>query len=378
MREARGRHATALGVAVAGVLLAPTPGAFALDPALEVNQYSHTAWHALGRRRVWALAWKPGPPRRYALPHMRISDLTKADAGQVLIAVSGAGLKQFAGDQVKSYPIEAQSIRIRRCRTATSMRTSCSGAAMADSGSGPWSAGSSTCIAAGQTYSGEPMASQATSSSGCSRIVKAISGSPPPEDSTGFESCPSPRFRRNKACPGSQHQLRDRSHGWERVGRHSRRPHPVDERTARCPCHDLPQGEWTAGRHGSVSVPGSSWPRLGLHGWRAGGAAIPGNSGRRAWGSSTCASARGSCRARSSWTADPAEGRRFRCDPVSTPGIESRSSRSADALENRIASLERDAPRRMASGSTSADARRAARPRRGSRWLLQKTSVVGR
>ncbi len=252
MPEAHERHAAALCLAVAGVLVAATPGALALDPALEASQYSHTAWSVrdgfpngniyamaqtsdgylwlggefglfrfdgvrfvpwqppAGQQRpgqpysllvtrdgtlwigtfsglaawnggrltrypeldgrfvtslfedregtvwagtlggspgtptgrlcairsggaecyaeegfgsfVWGLSedgsgtlwagsesglwrWKPGSPRRYAMPQMRISDLTRADAGQLLIAVNGGGLKQFAGDQVKSYPI---------------------------------------------------------------------------------------------------------------------------------------------------------------------------------------------------------------------------------------------------------------------------------
>jgi signal transduction histidine kinase/ligand-binding sensor domain-containing protein len=51
--------------------------------------------------------WKPGPPRSYRMPHMRISDLTKGDDGRLLIAVNGAGLKQFTGDRVESYPMRA-------------------------------------------------------------------------------------------------------------------------------------------------------------------------------------------------------------------------------------------------------------------------------
>src|SRR6266481_8637157 len=39
----RGR-ALALGLLLAGVLLAVCPCAFALDPALDVSQYAHTAW----------------------------------------------------------------------------------------------------------------------------------------------------------------------------------------------------------------------------------------------------------------------------------------------------------------------------------------------
>ena len=40
----RGRGATALGVVLAGLLLASCPCAFALNPALDVSQYAHTAW----------------------------------------------------------------------------------------------------------------------------------------------------------------------------------------------------------------------------------------------------------------------------------------------------------------------------------------------
>ncbi len=44
MARAHGLDAVALGLALAGVLLAPTPGAFALNPSLEVSQYAHTSW----------------------------------------------------------------------------------------------------------------------------------------------------------------------------------------------------------------------------------------------------------------------------------------------------------------------------------------------
>ena len=38
--------------------------------------------HSLGRRRVWSLwRWKPGPPRRYATPGMRLGDMTRSDDG---------------------------------------------------------------------------------------------------------------------------------------------------------------------------------------------------------------------------------------------------------------------------------------------------------
>src|SRR5262245_43727699 len=42
--QGRGRQAIALGVVLACVVLAWCPCAFALDPALDVSQYAHTAW----------------------------------------------------------------------------------------------------------------------------------------------------------------------------------------------------------------------------------------------------------------------------------------------------------------------------------------------
>ena len=56
------------------------------------------------------------------------------------------------------------------------MRTSCSAIVTEVSGSERSSGDSSMYITAGQTYSRDRMASQATSSSVFSRIVKAISG----------------------------------------------------------------------------------------------------------------------------------------------------------------------------------------------------------
>ena len=49
--------------------------------------------------------WKPGTPKRYPMPQMRISDLARDDDGGLLISVNGAGLQQFTGDRVESYPI---------------------------------------------------------------------------------------------------------------------------------------------------------------------------------------------------------------------------------------------------------------------------------
>ena len=51
---------------------------------------------------LWRI--RPGPPKRYGTPTELIG-LNKCDDGRLLIALHGAGLRQFAGDQVESYPI---------------------------------------------------------------------------------------------------------------------------------------------------------------------------------------------------------------------------------------------------------------------------------
>jgi signal transduction histidine kinase/ligand-binding sensor domain-containing protein len=51
--------------------------------------------------------WKPGPPRRYATPGMRLGDLSKTDDGRLLAGMSGAGLRQILGDKLESYPIHS-------------------------------------------------------------------------------------------------------------------------------------------------------------------------------------------------------------------------------------------------------------------------------
>jgi signal transduction histidine kinase/ligand-binding sensor domain-containing protein len=57
--------------------------------------------------------WKPGPPKRYAMPGTRIGDLITAGDGRLLVGVSGAGLKQFAADKLESYPIRDATNRNR-------------------------------------------------------------------------------------------------------------------------------------------------------------------------------------------------------------------------------------------------------------------------
>jgi ligand-binding sensor domain-containing protein len=65
---------------------------------------SGTLW-AGAESGLWR--WKPGPPRRYPTPGMRVDDLNKTDDGQVLIAIRGAGLRQVVGDKIESYPIRS-------------------------------------------------------------------------------------------------------------------------------------------------------------------------------------------------------------------------------------------------------------------------------
>ena len=51
--------------------------------------------------------WKPGPPKRYETAGIRPGDMTKADDGRLLVGISGAGLRQVAGDKLEPYPIHS-------------------------------------------------------------------------------------------------------------------------------------------------------------------------------------------------------------------------------------------------------------------------------
>jgi signal transduction histidine kinase/ligand-binding sensor domain-containing protein len=80
------------------------------DGAFGISVWSlgEDSWGALwvgAEFGVWR--WKPGPPRVYATPGMRMGDLTKTDDGRVLVGMSGAGLRQIVGDKVESYPIRS-------------------------------------------------------------------------------------------------------------------------------------------------------------------------------------------------------------------------------------------------------------------------------
>ena len=63
---------------------------------------SGTLW-AGAESGVWR--WRPGTPRRFAIPGTRVGDLSTRDDGQILVGVRGAGLKQVDGDRLVAYPI---------------------------------------------------------------------------------------------------------------------------------------------------------------------------------------------------------------------------------------------------------------------------------
>lgn len=52
---------------------------------------------------IWQ--WKPGTPRRFAMPGMRVGDLSTTVDGKILVGVRGSGLRQVDGDRLVPYPI---------------------------------------------------------------------------------------------------------------------------------------------------------------------------------------------------------------------------------------------------------------------------------
>jgi len=61
---------------------------------------------------VWR--WKPGTPRRFALPGMRVGDLSTSVNGQILVGVRGAGLRQVDGDRLVPYAIRRAGKPVER------------------------------------------------------------------------------------------------------------------------------------------------------------------------------------------------------------------------------------------------------------------------
>jgi len=70
-----------------------------------LNEDKSGALWAGAESGVWR--WKPGPPKHYALPGMRVGDLVNSDDGQPLIGISRAGLKRLVADKLESYPIHS-------------------------------------------------------------------------------------------------------------------------------------------------------------------------------------------------------------------------------------------------------------------------------
>ena len=62
---------------------------------------------------LWAAAesglwhWKPGPPKRCAVPGARLADLTQSSDGQLIVGIRGGGLRQVAGDKLEAYPFRS-------------------------------------------------------------------------------------------------------------------------------------------------------------------------------------------------------------------------------------------------------------------------------
>src|SRR5271165_1176033 len=174
----------------------------------EDGAFGSFVW-SLGEDRsgaLWAGAesglwrWKPGPPKLYAMPGMRIGDLTTADDGRLLVGVTGAGLKQIAGDKVESYPIPdaTHPNRLLPDQDVDSNKL------LRDRDGGLWIGTRERGlihIHNGSTDLRNQAGSPATSAAASSRTVKAMFGSPARRDWTGFESSPSPRFLPNKVCP---------------------------------------------------------------------------------------------------------------------------------------------------------------------------------
>ena len=48
--------------------------------------------------------WKPGPPKRYAMPAPELNDLSRVDEGPLLMAMHG-GVRQLVGNKAEAYPI---------------------------------------------------------------------------------------------------------------------------------------------------------------------------------------------------------------------------------------------------------------------------------
>ena len=51
--------------------------------------------------------WKPGTPKRYAVPGKRLADLTQSGDGRLIAGIMGGGLRQVVGDKLEAYTIRS-------------------------------------------------------------------------------------------------------------------------------------------------------------------------------------------------------------------------------------------------------------------------------
>src|SRR5229473_1753066 len=124
-----GLRAVQIGILLAGVLLASGPGAFALDPGLDMSQYAHTAWKVrdgFTQGYITAMAQTPDgylwlgtefgllrfdgvrnvrwqPPAGQQLPDNRIHDLLVARDGTLWISTV-KGLASWKDGKLAHYP----------------------------------------------------------------------------------------------------------------------------------------------------------------------------------------------------------------------------------------------------------------------------------
>lgn len=81
-------------------------GAFGMFVWSVNEDNSGTLW-AAAESGLWR--WKPGSPKRYPTPGVRIDDLNKGDNGNLLVAIRYRGLKQFSNDRLEKYLIRSAS-----------------------------------------------------------------------------------------------------------------------------------------------------------------------------------------------------------------------------------------------------------------------------
>jgi signal transduction histidine kinase/ligand-binding sensor domain-containing protein len=68
------------------------------------EDHSGNLW-AAAESGLWRL--KPGTPKRYQTPGVRIDDLNLTDKGNLLIAIRERGLKEFVSEKLEAYPIRS-------------------------------------------------------------------------------------------------------------------------------------------------------------------------------------------------------------------------------------------------------------------------------